>query len=162
MEVVMLHKINSHRHLIWWLVFLGACGGTDVVDPGPIPVAPRDTVAIAPRDSVAIAAPADPGPNTITVQVLPYGNGCVPAWRFCEPASATTITLDGVAGRTFSSPGPIEFSGVAAGTHVLQNISGYYGGPVICGFWFDNSEQQITVVLEEGRAITVPLHFECF
>lgn len=101
-------------------------------------------------------------PNSITVLVRPYANGCIPPFSFCEPANTTSLTLDGGSARTFSAPGPIEFSNVAAGAHVLRNVSGHYGGPVICGFWFDDDDQELPVVLEAGKSVVVSLHFECF
>ena len=94
--------------------------------------------------------------------VRPFTNGCNPPSSRCEPAETTSLTLDGGSARTFSAPGPIEFSDLSAGTHVLRNVSGHYGGPVTCGFWFDNDDQEISVVLEAGQSVVVPLHFECY
>ena len=141
----------------WSLLLLAACRQTDVLTPTVTARAPKDST---PASRPEVQVPQTPG--TITVLVLPYENGCRPAYWFCEPARSTSISLDSASARTFSAAGPVEFSGLAAGKHVVRNISGYFGGPVVCGFWFADASDEITVVLEEGKSLTVPLHFECF
>ena len=140
----------------WLLLMPAACRQTDVLGAAVSPRQPRDSTATS-------APPVQPGKgeDTITVLVLPYENGCAGA-RYCASARVTSLTLDGGAPLTFSAPGPLQFPGIAPGRHVLRNISGHFGGPVICGFWFEDGSQEITLALQERTAVTVQLHFECY
>lgn len=145
------------RRIAWTLLLVAACRQTDVLRPAASLHEPKQTPGGGQQET-----PGPQGTDTITVVVLPFGNGCMPAATLCAAAGTTSLTMDGGAPHTFSAAGPIDFPDLAPGKHVLRNISGHYGGPVICGFWFEDESQEITLVLEKGSRITVSLHFECF
>ena len=101
----------------------------------------------------------------ITIEVLPFQNGCSPPLGFCEPRLPESLILDETQALSFSAPGLIVFPGVPDGVHTIKVANGDYGGPVICGFWFDDDHgggQEATVMVKDGESAPLKLHFECF
>jgi hypothetical protein len=102
-------------------------------------------------------------PNMLTVNVLPFANGCEPALYFCEPVLPEKLALDGTRVISFQKPGPVEFGTVADGSHTLRILNGWYGGPVKCGFWFETTgTQEWNFSVIDGRVPSASIHFGCF
>jgi hypothetical protein len=98
------------------------------------------------------------------VEVRAFSNGCTGnAASLCNPRTPDSISLDGTRVEWFATSGWLVWTDVPDGSHTLKILGGHYGGPVICGFWFDaNDDQTLQLTVQHGSAPSVSVRFECF
>jgi hypothetical protein len=128
----------------------------------------RPTTSSQPISSPQPPAPQPPeptGPGIVTVEVSDFSDWPPRGCGLCVPQLPERVSLDGTRVRSFDNSGVLRWEGVADGVHTLRILSGDYGGPVICGFWFNlasNEWKQTTeIVVENGQSTPVTIRFDC-
>jgi hypothetical protein len=101
------------------------------------------------------------GTAIVTVDVTPLDP--FPNCSLCVPKLPESVSLDGSRVRSFVGQGWLVWNDVADGVHTLHILGGDYGGPVICGFWFNlTSKQTMEIVVENGLSTPVTIRFDCY
>jgi hypothetical protein len=106
--------------------------------------------------------PVPTGPGIVTVEVADFSEWPPRGCGFCSPQLPERMSLDGMRVQSFANSGVLVWDGVGDDVHTLRILGGDYGGPVICGFWFDPGWKQTKeIVVENGKSTPVTVRFDC-